>query len=161
MTPAPEYSAHATDPLRKQLILAQVQLMELEDLRDELRSELDATRDLLGQNQKLGDDTLQAHDRLEAVHRDLQEECTRLHTSLRQTREQEVGLAARLTEAQAHLAERDRTLQDVHAVLATLRSRIEQLEISRLAFLRSRSWRYTAPLRAVGRLFRRAGGGKP
>ena len=60
MTPAPDSSAPAIDALRKQLILAQVQLMELEDLRDELRTELAATQTLLAQSQTLADSTLQA-----------------------------------------------------------------------------------------------------
>lgn len=158
MTPASDSSAPAIDVLRKQLILAQVQLMELEDLRDALRSELAATRTLLDQSRLLADSTLQAQDRTESARRELEEEATRLRVSLRQTREQEIGLAARLTQAQASLAERDRTLQDIHAVLATLRSRIGHLEAERLALKSSFSWRCTAPLRAFGRLFHRPGG---
>ena len=144
--------------LRKQLILAQVQLMELEDLRDELRTGLVAAHALLHQNRQLTDSTLQTQDRIEAAHRELQEECTRLRTSLRQIREQEVGLVARLTQSQADIAARDRTLQDVHAVLATLRQRIAQLETKQHALEASRSWRWTTPLRALERFFRQQGG---
>lgn len=157
MTPAPESSAPAIDALRKQLILAQVQLMELEDLRDELRTELAATQTLLAQSQTLADSTLQAQDRTESARAALQEECTGLRTSLHQAREQEIVLAARLTQAQADIVTRDHTLHDVQAVLATLHSRVEQLETERRALKASRSWRWTAPLRGLERLFRRPG----
>jgi chromosome segregation ATPase len=161
MTPAPDSSATATDALRKQLILAQVQLMELEDLRDELRTELAATQALLAQSQTLADNTLQTQDRTEAARADLQEECTGLHASLHQAREQEIALASRLTQAQADTAARERALQDVQAVLATLRSRVEQLEAERRALKSSRSWRWTAPLRSLERFFRRSGDRTP
>ena len=158
MKPTPNSSAPATDALRQQLILAQIQLMELEDLRDSLQTKLAAAHTLLDQSRLLADNTLQAQDRTESARRELAEESTKLRASLRQAREQEVGLAARFTQAQAALADRDRTLHDIHAVLATLRSRIEQLEAERLALKTSLSWRYTAPLRALQRLFHRRGG---
>jgi hypothetical protein len=142
MQTAPDNSAPDSAELRKQLILAQVQIMELEDLRDELHTRLAATHAL----------------RIESAQRELQEECTRLRTSLREAREQSVGLVAHLNQAQESLAERDRTLGDIHGVLATLRNRIEQLEAERLAMKASRSWRWTAPLRSIERLFLRRGG---
>lgn len=155
MTPAPDSSA--TDALRKQLILAQVQLMELEDLRDELRTELAATQTLLAQSQALADSTAQSQDRTEAARAELQEECNGLRAALHQAREQEIVLAARITQAQSDTAARERALQDVQAVLATLRSRVEQLETERRVLKSSRSWRWTAPLRSLERLFRRPG----
>ena len=80
-----------------------------------------------------------------------------MRTSLHQAREQEIVLAARLTQAQADIVTRDHTLHDVQAVLATLHSRVEQLETERRALKASRSWRWTAPLRGLERLFRQPG----
>lgn len=160
MTPAPESSAPEPAVLRKQLILAQVQLMELEDLRDALQTKLAGARTQIDQSRQLTDSTLQAHDRSESARREMEEECTKLRASLRQAREQEIGLAARLTQAQATITERHQTLHDVHAVLATLRSRIEQLDTEHRALKISRSWRYTAPLRTLERLFRLGGRSK-
>jgi chromosome segregation ATPase len=158
MKPGPDSTAPDSDALRKQLILAQVQLMELEDVRDSLRTELASAQSLLEQNRLLTDSALRAHDHTESARLELQEECTRLRAALRQSREQEVALAARFTQAQSSLAERDRTLSDVHAVLAALRNRIEQLEAGRQAIESSLAWRCTAPLRALGRLLSRPGG---
>ena len=128
MTPAPHLSAPDTNALRKQLILAQVQIMELEDLRDELHN---ALRAAIEQRGGLADPLSQA---------------------------QEGDLAERLRQAQEVIVARDRTLADIHGVLATLRNRIEELAAERLALKASRSWRWTAPLRSVERLFSRRGG---
>ena len=158
MQPAPDNSAPATDAMRKQLILAQVQIMELEDLRDELRTELDTARTQLQRNRQLTDSTLQAQEQIESAAREIQEECNRLRASLREARDREVALAARFTQTQTVIAERDRTLRDIHPVLASLRQRIDQLETEHRSLQSSCSWRYTAPLRALGRLFHRRGG---
>lgn len=164
MTPTPDSSIAPADALRRQLILAQVQLMELEDARDDLQTRLDSSRDLLAQAQRLGDQALQDRGRLEDELRNLQAadaalQATEssLRTELSVTREREAALAARLATLETQLAAQRRTLADSDALSASRQTRIDQLETERRELKASRSWRYTAPLRSLERALRRGG----
>jgi chromosome segregation ATPase len=164
MTPTPDSSIAPADALRRQLILAQVQLMELEDARDDLQTRLDSARDLLAQTQRLGDQALQDRSRLEDELRNLQaadaalqagENALRAELSV--TRERETALAARLATLETQLAAQRRTLADSDALSASRQTRIDQLEAERRELKASRSWRYTTPLRWLERALRRGG----
>lgn len=162
MHPAPESRRTDQSDHGRQLILAQVQLMELEDTRDELTTRLAAAQELLDQTRQLSDRILGEHDLLAAKHRALQTEFEALRT-------REAELQATLGHTQERATTLDHELQterDLGAGLAhDLRTagrlaaqqlqRIEELESERRAMKASRSWRYTATLRSLERILLR------
>lgn len=164
MTPAPDSSPDEHAALRRQLILAQVQLMELEDAHDDLRTQLAAARELLAQTQRLGDQALTERDRADLAQRNLQAALATLQageialrSDLASAREREAALAARLSATETQLAARDLTLGDMAAAAAARQARLDQIESERRTMKASRSWRWTAPLRALERTLRRRG----
>lgn len=151
MTPAPESSDLATAELRQQLILAQVQLMELEDLRDDLRTQLASERVLRLQSQQHADQSLLANDPLL---RELHAQNVTQLSALAAAKAQSDALAANLEKIR-QLADRTRQAhEDLTARHRALQERFTSLRASR-------SWRFTAPLRSVERLCRRWGGHRP
>lgn len=168
--------------LRQQLLLAQVRLMELEDERDELLPRLKETDALLAAAQVLADRQTDAAGHLEKVRAGLQVEFQHLQHQQHLTNEALNAVRAELAAASARetalLAETARletlsreqadTVQrqaaqviglesQVHA--AGLRSaaqldRIAQLDGELRVMKSSRSWRWTAWLRSLERLFR-------
>lgn len=161
MTPPTDSSTSPTDTLRRQLILAQVQLMELEDVRDELQSRLAAANDLLAQTQALADRSLQDRERLAGDLQDrraAQQAATEsLRSELAAAIGRETALAARVSSLEPQLAATARTLANTTAMAAARQERIAQLETERRAMKSSWSWRCTAPLRSLGRLLHRGG----
>jgi hypothetical protein len=151
-------SPASTDTLRRQLILAQIQLMELEDVRDELQSRLDAANDLLAQTQALADRSLQDRERLAA---DLQERLSTQQAATESLRAELSAASPRVRSgrprrlARTQLAATARTLANTTAMAAARQERIAQLETERRAMKSSWSWRCTAPLRSLGRLLHR------
>lgn len=161
MTPEPDSSPANADTLRRQLILAQVQLMELEDTRDDLRSQLVAARDLLARTQTLADRSLEDRERQA---NDLQERLSAqqaasesLRSELSAALGRESALAARIATLEPQLATTTRTLAETTASATARQERIVQLESERRAMKASWSWRCTAPLRSLGRLLHRGG----
>ena len=75
-----------------------------------------------------------------------QQECDRLHQELAQVQKER---SHSLDQMQAQLAR-------VEAELARSAAYATELEAQRLALLASSSWRVTAPIRALGRLAKRA-----
>ncbi|MFT3830939.1 MAG: hypothetical protein QM691_14645 [Opitutaceae bacterium] len=153
------------DPLRRELILAQVQLMELEDTRDDLRTQLAASQMLLVGTQQLADNALreQAHcsERLAALrgeHERLVTTVSGLNAQLAETSAVKSALASRVAELEQHLAARDRELAARVVSAQTAAARISELAAERQAMQVSRSWRWTAPLRALERALRGRGG---
>lgn len=164
-SPAPDGISDECARLRRQLILAQVQLMALEDTRDDLTTQLGSGRDLLAQTQQLADQALVERDRTTAALRERetalaaqQTEAAALRTALASASDQEKALAVRLAESMARLATEDRLRRDAEAHAAALAARVAELETERQAMKASRSWRYTAPLRSLERALRRRGG---
>ena len=210
MNPAPEApgcNQDDTAALRRQLILAQVQLMELEDARDDLRTRFAEAQALLAAAQRQADSALQEHDQiarrietlqqeshgqrvalaganeriqglaaalaqsqqvadqalqarlqLEQQHQALLAEAAGLRDRLGASQAEVATLAAQVAERQTALVSRDDQLREAHRLLAERDTRIAQLEAERRALKASRSWRYTAPLRAMERLLQRLGG---
>jgi chromosome segregation ATPase len=161
MTPQPDSRPAPADALRRQLILAQVQLMELEDARDELRSRLAAANDLLAQTQALADRSLQDRERL--AH-DLQERLAAQQAATESLRSElsaalgrESALATRIAALEPRLATATRTLAETTVLASSCQERIAQLETELRAMKAAWSWRCTAPLRALGRLLHRGG----
>ena len=114
--------------LQQQLILTEVELMKLEDLRDGLQTRVEAANRLRQDMQRLADQACAERDHL--GHR-----AADLEASLRHTQEQ-------LAVGQARQAE-------LHAALSPLLERNEQLAQKLAAIESSASWRWTEPLRRL------------
>ena len=165
--------------LRQQLILAQVRLMELEDIRDELTPQLAEAEQLLVAAQTLADQKSDEAAHLEHVRADLQAQFDHLrhvqhvtHLALEETRVRLAALQQELDGArlaletgrqaqadlQLQLAQADQTLialraelREAHTTAAQHARRIGELDQERAAMKASRSWRWTAWLRALER----------
>ena len=120
--------------LQQQLILTEVELMKLEDLRDGLQTRVEAANRLRQDMQRLADQACAERDHL--GHR-----AADLEASLRHTQEQLALIQTRQAELQAAISQ--------------LQERNQQLAQKLAAIESSASWRWTAPLRALGRLFGR------
>jgi chromosome segregation ATPase len=185
MKPDPAAPADPLNLLRQQLILAQVRIMELEDVRDELAPQIANLEKLLAGAQTLADRKTDEAAHLERVRTSLQAEYEHLrhmqhvtNEALNAARAEAGGLASRekalLSEVEnlhlltRQLAESERQHltrlaaleKDVAAALAesaTRQERINQLDAEQRAMKASRSWRWTSWLRSLERTF----GGKP
>jgi len=182
MATIPETLEPLIPRLRQQLLLAQVRIMELEDSRDECTPGLAQAESLLGEAQILAERKIEEAAHLEKVRIELQAQYTHLqhaqhvtHTALEAARTeittkdqrietllQETELLQKLIKelsgaGQSHL-ERITTLETELAGMrleaAAHVSRIKQLDTERNDLKASRSWRWTAWLRAIERLVR-------
>jgi len=143
MKPAPSETAELLHRVRQQLILAQVRIMELEDVRDELAPKLVNTEKLLTAAQELADQKMADAEHLEKVRADLQVQYEHMrhmqhvtNEALNQTRREMADLAAALaatTERATGAEERSRRLQEDLAQrnnqLAQLNSDLHQLKL--------------------------------
>ena len=172
--------------MRQQLILVQVRIMELEDARDEAGARLAECQELLRAAQTLADGKLDEATHLEKVRADLQAQYDHLRhvqhvtnealnaarheladagEALATERQNSAALESRLSqvnEARRRLEEMHhdatRRLHEAAAVLAAREQRLAELDAEIRTMKTSRSWRWTAWLRA---LERRLGGRKP
>ena len=178
----PQAPADLLALLRQQLLLAQVRLMELEDERDVLAPRLAETSALLAAAQTLAEQKVAEAAHLEKIRAGLQAEFDHLrhvqhetNEALNATRAEAAQLAARRTEllaeveqlhvltrqlAEAEQGHRQQAAQ-LGSELATSRTesadrlaRIQQLDAEQRTLKASRSWRWTAWLRALERLFK-------
>lgn len=179
MTPAHPDPAEILLRVRQQLILAQVRIMELEDARDETGARLADTAKLLAAAQTLTDQKLDEAAHAEKNHSHLLAQFEQLrhmqhvtNEALEATRTQLTTVEHTLVHEKHHaegLAAQVRAVQEAHAQLeaqfssvsaaqAAGQQRIAQLDIEQRFLRSSRSWRWTAGLRALERTF---GGKKP
>jgi chromosome segregation ATPase len=165
MKPPSEIHSGDTDPLRRELILAQVQLMELEDARDDLQTQLAAAHALLTETQCLADEALRERDRAAGENAALLAEREKLtaaeavlRNELAAARAEIAARGARLDELAQNLATQEQANTVVSATARTASERVAQLEAERQTMKGSRSWRWTAPLRALERALRGRGG---
>jgi hypothetical protein len=168
--------------LRQQLILAQVRIMELEDIRDEQVPRLAAVEKLLAAAQNLAERKADESTHLERVRTDLQQQYEHLrhiqhvtNQALEETRAtlaaatgREQNLLSEVEQLQTLIARQSelaREQQAQHEALAiklqsALKqsaehlSRIETLDAEQRALKASRCWRWTAWLRAIERRWR-------
>ena len=183
MKPALPETAELLHRVRQQLLLAQVRIMELEDVRDELSPRLAETSRLLTAAQTLAD---QEHEkaghldqtlsRLQAQYEHMRHMQHITNEALNDTRRQLAEAAGLLADTerqcgrlQAELAELtdratglestvNRLRQDLDATTATATTRLDygnQRDQEICALRDSRSWRWTAWLRALERFFGR------
>jgi hypothetical protein len=169
--------------LRQQLILAQVRIMELEDRHEEIERQLAETENLLRSAQDLADQKIDEAGHLEKVRIDLRAqfehvrhmqhvtnealEATRVQlrtgeSSLASERNHSASLQQQLageTETSRKLASRleefIRKLDDLTSLAAALQHRLEIVDAEMHAMKSSRSWRWTAWLRSLERMFHR------
>ena len=151
MKPAPPDPAETFQRVRQQLILAQVRIMELEDARDETALRLSETEKLLSAAQALADQKLDEAAHAEKTRADLQAQHEHLQHVQHVTHEALNLARAQLNEAQQQLAVQARDA-------AARQQRIDQLDGEVRQLRSSRSWRWTAWLRALERTL---GGKKP
>lgn len=171
----PESAPAAIETLhrvRQQLILAQVRIMELEDVRDGLSGKLDDTEKLLIAAQLLADQKAEEASHLANVRADLQAQYEHMRHMQHVTNE-----ALNLTRDQLAAAEKDRSrlqqkiislvdqatqlnntsarlsdeLKDCAHLAATRLEQVNQLEAGIRAIESSRSWRWTSWLRSITR----------
>jgi hypothetical protein len=140
--------------LQKQLILSQVQILELEDLRDELQATLAARTKVLTELQTLADRTFSEIETTRGAR-------TAAEESLRVTREncdalqQKIMLLERESNEQAQRLGELQLAADAAQVASTAQAaRAGNLEGELHEIRTSLTWRWTAPFRAVARLFR-------
>ncbi len=168
--------------LRQQLILAQVRILELEDIRDEVAPKLKETEALLGEAQVLVENKVQEATHLTQVRSDLQKQYEHLqhvqhvtNTALEEARDslttkanqiesldQEVEQQqARIVRLQAdtntkleRIAKLESELAASHEQTIKHIARIEELDREQRDMKASRSWRWTAWIRSIERRFR-------
>jgi chromosome segregation ATPase len=172
MKPASPDMAEMLHRVRQQLILAQVRIMELEDVRDETASKLESVEGLLAGAQTLADQKIDEASHLENVRSELQAQYEHMrhmqhitNEALNQARAQAesvetqrkqlqldvaalqvqiVQISENLNRVQSNLGE-SQTLAQIRA------DQIVRLETELHAIHATRSWRWTGWLRAIAR----------
>ena len=172
MKPDQPDPAEVLHRVRQQLILAQVRIMELEDVRDETGARLGNSDHLLRAAQILTDQKLDEAAHSAKAHADLQAQFEHLrhiqhvtNEALESTRTQlaatgqaldsekqlNSGLADQLHQLQETRQKLETQLREAGATLASRQQRIDQLEAEVRGLRSSRSWRWTAWLRSLER----------
>ena len=136
MKPDQPDPAEIPQRVRQQLILAQVRIMELEDARDAAAGRLAEIERLLHTAQTLTDQKLDEAAQTEKVRADLQVQFDHL-------RQLQTATSALLEAARARL-------EETTAGAAAHQLRVAELETELRKLMASRSWRWTAWLRALG-----------
>ncbi|MFI5335795.1 MAG: hypothetical protein ACHQ5A_03375 [Opitutales bacterium] len=164
MNSVPPEPADLVNRLRQQLILAQVRIMELEDVRDGLSPRLAELELLLREAQSIADGKLDESAHLAKVLADTRTHGEELNRLQEQTARELESCRAALAESVAQLGQCRETLAKLETGLENAKSeaairltRIGQLEAELRGVRFSRSWRWTAWLRMIGRLFSRPG----
>ena len=142
MKSAPSEPSDLVNRLRQQLILAQVRIMELEDARDSLTPRLAELEKLLRQAQALADQKLDEAAHLGKVLADCQAQCAQLQQAHQLAGQEIASVRTALAESSA------RANQQSEAI-ARLEISLRVAEAGVLAVKSSRSWRWTAWLRAL------------
>jgi len=136
MKPASPEPADLVPRLRQQLILAQVRIMELEDIRETLAPRLAELEKLLAQAQTLADLKTGEAAHLTRVLADTQAHAAHLQGMGVKLAEDLSAVAAKLEQREIRLTQLEATVRELESGLAAIKS--------------SRSWRWTAWLRTLG-----------
>lgn len=147
-------SADTLSLLQKQLILAQVQILELEDVRDGLQATIAARAKILTELQTLADRTLRETEEAKAAEAEARREFNALKQESEKLRFDLTTLQSEATMHAQRLQETAAGLTEAKQAVAAKISRIESLDTELRTLKASRSWRWTAPLRSLERLFR-------
>jgi len=179
MKPAPPDPAETLHRVRQQLILAQVRIMELEDLRDEIAGKMGNAESLLVAAQTLADQKLDEARHLDKVRGDLQAQYEHMrhmqhitNEALNQTRAQAdageqqrrqleldiIKLQARIAQLSTTADSLDHTLRDTQNLAKDQSIQIARLENELKTIRATRSSRWTEWLRTLASKF---GAGEP
>jgi chromosome segregation ATPase len=139
MNPAPPDNGELPAPVRQKLAVAQVRLLELTDAREALATQNRLLERTLAEAQAIADARSGERDHLAAVNTRLEAHAANLQAELEAAR-------AALGRDQARLAALDAAAAAAARELADLRREFAGLQATR-------SWRWTAPFRALGRMF--------
>jgi len=150
MTPAAPEPADLTDRLRQQLILAQVRIMELEDARDTLTPKIAELETLVRAAQQLADRKIDEAAHATRVLADTQTHAAALESQLAQAARDLAAQNATLAARADAVARLEAQLRDTRAQLDAERSRLADTQAQLARVTSSRSWRWTAWLRALG-----------
>ena len=154
MTPVPpESTTELQNRLRQQLILAQVRIMELEDERDTLAPKVQELTGLLQAAQALADQKLDESAHLAKVLADTQAHAVRLQALVEEVQQAHAAARQTIAAAQARMAQNEADLADLRVAADAQAARSAAFEANIAALKRTRSWRWTAWLRAIGRMF--------
>jgi chromosome segregation ATPase len=143
MNPAPSDPAEILLRVRQQLILAQVRIMELEDAQEESRSQLADNERLVDAAQSLADQKLDEAAHAEKTRADLQAQFSQLQHLVQETN-------AALAAAQSELTASRQKLEALLREAAAREQRLGELDQELRNVKSTRSWRWTAWLRALG-----------
>ncbi|MBX3749991.1 MAG: hypothetical protein KF897_07885 [Opitutaceae bacterium] len=155
MTSSPSEPPELTHRLRQQLILAQVRIMELEDERDTLAPRVTELEALLQAAQQLADQKLDEAAHLARVLADTEAHAARLQSTLQQAQRDHALAQESLSTHRARLSALETEAANLRAAAEAQSNRCAALEANLAALKRTRSWRWTAWLRAIGRSFSR------
>lgn len=153
----PEPRDESADPLsllQKQLILSQVQILELEDVRDELQATIASQAKILAELQTLADRALRETDEAKATEARARETLGSVRTESEKLQQRVEALQREASLNAKRLHEAEVTVAETKQAIATKVNRIEALDAELRAVKASRSWRWMAPLRSLERLFR-------
>lgn len=153
--PAPR--DESVDPLpllQKQLILSQVQILELEDVRDELKTALAQRDRILAELQTIADRAL-------AETQQARTNETAAQKASQISRDEQHALQLKLESLQRETKAAEQQLLEIQGALTAAKTvsveqagHIEALDAQLRKMKVSRSWRWTAPLRSIERLLR-------
>ncbi|MEO7412974.1 MAG: hypothetical protein ABIZ81_06425 [Opitutaceae bacterium] len=141
--------------LQKQLILAQVQILELEDIRDELQARGTEYSKLLCELQSIADRSLAELQNAHAAETTARQA---LADAEKDNREVQIKLGALRRDfetASDRLSKALKLVDQVEGNAAGQKARIERLDAEMKNLKSSASWRWTAPLRSIRRVFGR------
>lgn len=141
--------------LQKQLILAQVQILELEDVRDELQTRAAEHSKLLADLQSIADRSLAGLQNAHAAETTARQALAR---SENENREMQLKLGALRRDFETtseRLSKALKLVDQVEGTAAAQKARIERLDAELKTLKASLSWRWTAPLRSFRRVFTR------
>lgn len=153
MTPAPSEPSELQNRLRQQLILAQVRIMELEDQRDSLTPRISELEQRLQAAQSLADRKLDEAAHLAKVLADTQVHGENLRQQLQRNEAEITTTRESLASTRTLLSRLEVELGEVQQAAFAQSARREQLEDALAKIKSTRSWKWTAWLRALGRIF--------
>lgn len=152
--PAPrDEAAESVSLLQKQLILSQVQILELEDVRDELSAELTQRAKILRELQSIADRAFAEAQQSQRDEANAQQALQALRAGTQQLQLRVESLQREAGNAAQRLQEAEKTVQATKTLAAAQAARMAALDAEQRKLKASRSWRWTAPLRAVERWF--------
>jgi chromosome segregation ATPase len=137
--------------LQKQLILAQVQLLELEDVRDELQVQAAERSKLLSELQAMADRSLAEFQNARTAETTAQKALNRSDQEKRAVEAKLEACLRDLATTSQRLAEALARLEEAKTTAMAHAGRIETLDAELRNLKASLSWRSTAPLRSLER----------